>query len=413
MRVAAAWPLLASLACHGACHGPNPDYIGVHGATGTSAAIGDSGDEDTDGDDTSSNVDSSCGDGQLDPGEFCFRHAELLWTFEVQSLAAADFDADGHVDLAVGRRDDVLVLLGDGSGGFPLRVELPEPYGHYHGAAAGLLDADARADLVVTHEHGDALLVYRSLGAGAFAAPVSFPLGDEPRSVLLAHVDDDATLDAIATLRGTDEIAVLLGNGDAGFVALTTHATGGYEPLELGLAAFGQGSGIDIAVANHASRQVALLPGIGPGQFAAPQVYTIAGTPRSVAIADFDLDGSPDVAAVLDDLDAVELLIGDGNGGLDLGVGTIAVGHRPVGALAQDLDHDGAADLVVLNHDDRSVGVLFNDPNAPGSFGAYQTLQWFDGLTRLTTIIAADLDGDGVDDVIVGGDGVEAMLSNP
>jgi hypothetical protein len=418
-----------------ACYGPNPEYQGLAGESSSSATttldtsiststststtseeaeLGttDTSETDTDTTDTSDPIDPTCGDGNADPGEFCFEFSELLATATVQALAAADFDGDSNTDLAVARKDDVLVLLADGSGGFPLQVDLPQLNGNYRGAAAGDLDGDLVADLVVANENADALLSYRSLG-GEFAVPMSYPTGDQPHRLRLADVDGDLRLDAIVTLRAENRVAILLGNDDGGFSEPVSFATNGNDPIEHELGLFDANAGFDLVVGNFEGKQLAILHDAGPAQFAAPIVHKLSGKPRSAQIADFDRDGAPDVAAALEDVDRVEFLFGNGLG--DVGVPALAVpvGGKPVGALATDLNGDLAVDMLILNFDDESVGVLFNDPVSPGDFTPHQTLVWFDGFANMTTIISADLNGDDVLDVVVGGDGVRAMLSDP
>jgi hypothetical protein len=419
-----------------ACHGPNPDYLGVAGessssattttdttstsnSTSTSTSTSDdseSGTTDpdtTDTTDTTDTVDPTCGDGNADFGEFCFEYSELLATLTVQALAAADFDDDGNTDLAVARKDDVLVLLGDGGGGFPLQVDLPHVNGNHRGAAGGDLDGDLVADLVVANDNADALFVYRSLANGEFADPVSFPTGDQPHRLHLADLDGDLQLDAAVTLEATDRVAVLLGNGGGEFFEPVSFATNGNDPIELELGLLDANGSLDLAVGNFGAEQLAILRDAGPGQFAAAVVHGLSGKPRSAQIADFDLDGDPDVAVVLEDVDLVEFLYGDGLGDVSDPAPALSVGGKPVGALARDLNGDLAIDLLILNFDDKSVGVLFNSPVSPGDFVPHQTLVWFDDFANMTTIISADLDGDEVLDVVVGGDGVRAMLSNP
>jgi hypothetical protein len=419
-----------------ACYGPNPDYLGVatsdtstSTSTSTSATSADSetgttgpdttdatnttdATDTTDTTDTTGNADPTCGDGFVDPGEFCFEYSELLVTMSVQALASADFDGNGEIDLAVARKDDVLVLLGDGSGGFPLQVDLPEINGNNRGAAGGDLDGDLLADLVVANDNADALFVYRSLGIGEFADAVSFPTGDQPHRLHLADLDGDLQLDAAVTIAATNSVAVLLGNG-GGFSEPESFASNGNHPVELELARFDANDGLDLVVGNFEGEKLAILHDAGPGQFAAPLVHELSGKPRSAQVADFDLDGALDVAAVLEDVDLVEFLYGDGAGDVSDPALALPVGPKPVGALAQDLNGDLAVDLLILNFEDESVGVLFNNPDNPGDFAPHQTLVWFDGFANMTTIISADLNGDEVLDVVVGGDGVAVMLSDP
>ncbi|HLT36081.1 MAG TPA: VCBS repeat-containing protein, partial [Enhygromyxa sp.] len=355
----------------------------------------------------------SCGDQNHDVGEFCFKFVQLLAVTEVQSLATADFNADGIIDLAVGRKDDVLVLFGDGTGGFPLQADLPEPGSNYFGAAAGDLDGDQLADLVVSQAGGDAVLVYRSLGGGSFADPVSFATGDEPRRLVLVDLDNDSILDLAVSILNHDTVEVLLGDGGGGFGPRTAFASDGDHPIELSFGLFNHGSAPDLVVANFDGKSLALLLGAGSGQLNPAQLYPLAGKPRSAVVADFDRDESLDVAVALEDRDRVQILYGDGLGGLIDLVVELPVGDRPMGALAGDFNLDSVPDLLVLNRDDASVGLLFGAPDQPEQFMRQVLLVGFDGLAGMAAITSADLNNDGVVDVIVGGAGIRAMISDP
>jgi hypothetical protein len=430
------------------CYGPNPNYLGASdlavetssdasegsesgvegGESSTSTGTDTSVETSTDTTDTEAETetetetdtadtddpDPSCSNQIAEAGEFCFEFVQLLALPEVQALATADFDGDALLDIAVTRKDDVLVLFGDGSGGFPFQTNLPEPNSNYFGVTGGELDGDQLADLVVAKESSDSVLVYRSLGGGAFADPLEFATGDQPQRLALTDLDGDETLDLVVAVKGQDRVQVLLGDGDAGFGMPTSFPSGGDQPSELSLGLFDPDSAPDLVVGNVNGKSLAVLLGAGAGEFASAQVFPLAGKPRSTAIADFNLDGHLDVAAALEDLDRVQILHGDGLGGLvDQGV-ELPVGNRPMGAVASDFDLDGVPDLLVLNHDDASVGLLFGVTERPGQFYAQLLLVWFNGFASMSAVVSADLNGDEIDDVIIGGGaGVRAMISDP
>jgi len=121
------------------------------------------------------------------------------------------------------------------------------------------------------------------------------------------------------------------------------------------------------------------------------------------AVADFNGDGNPDMAAS-NNHDAVSVRLGDGAGGfgaerlfnLNLLVG------RPDAVMAQDLNADGKIDIVMGN--DSSVTVLLG--NGDGTFGApttYATLPSL--LAGGASVVAGDFNGDGKLDLAAGEDG--------
>lgn len=120
------------------------------------------------------------------------------------------------------------------------------------------------------------------------------------------------------------------------------------------------------------------------------------GLAFSVALADFDGDGLPDIASPDENSDTVSVLRGLGHGQFASAVHCPTAG-TPHSVLAADLDGDGALDLAVTSFAS-AVSVLVNQGD--GSFGAkvdYPT------HVKPTGIAAGDLDGDGSLDLAVTG----------
>lgn len=425
-----------------ACYGPNPEYLGPLAAgdeagidsgdsgesgdmsddgnvsgtedtsdTGNSSEAGDTGTTESAGD-TGEAGDPSCADANPEPGELCFL-ASMLLAVPVQALVAGDFDSDAHLDLGVAAKDDLQVLFGDGSGGFPLQLDLPETDGDYFGGSAGDLDQDGHPDLLFTNFATDRVIVYASQGNKAFAAPVAFPTGDQPVASSLALIDGNDLLDVVVVDKGSDTVSVLINQGMGLLDLPSSDSTNGDEPRHLVIGSFDPGPALDLAVANRNGETVSILIGSGQGSFGAAQVQPLEGKPHGLVAGDFDLDGILDLAVALADDDSVEILFGDGFGEFGAKQVEIPVGDRPVAIAIVDLDIDGALDLVVLNRDDANVGVLFGDTKQPGEFLAQQNLVGLGNFSGLTSILVADLNSDGVDDLVVGGDELRTLISNP
>ena len=68
----------------------------------------------------------------------------------------------------------------------------------------------------------------------------------------------------------------------------------------------------------------------------------------SVAVADLNHDGIPDLVTANTGSDDVSVLVGRGNGTF-AAEQSVAVGVRPVAVAVADLNHDGIPDLVTAN----------------------------------------------------------------
>ncbi|HEX4418160.1 MAG TPA: Ig-like domain-containing protein [Kofleriaceae bacterium] len=116
---------------------------------------------------------------------------------------------------------------------------------------------------------------------------------------------------------------------------------------------------------------------------------------RGLAIADFNGDGYPDVAAINSTSNSVGVLFGNGAGGFVLAA-TYGTGANPVAVAAGDFDGDGHPDLVIAI---AAGGLTVLHGSATGAFTPSLPLAITGGVTAIT---AADLDGDGVLDLAIG-----------
>ena len=137
----------------------------------------------------------------------------------------------------------------------------------------------------------------------------------------------------------------------------------------------------------------------GGGFSVGPAVPLLIGPNAGIAIADFDVDGLPDVA-VCDGPTRVYLTAPIG-GFVSASTGLPTVGSPAVvDVLAPDLDGDGDPDLVLARQD--GVSAFRNDGPAGWSGPTAPTLPNPADLVRFAT--AGDVDGDGDADLVVGVD---------
>jgi outer membrane protein assembly factor BamB len=128
----------------------------------------------------------------------------------------------------------------------------------------------------------------------------------------------------------------------------------------------------------------------GPA-FAAPLPTSASGTPRAVAVGDFDRNGTLD-AAVTDDAANVTVFLGDGSGGLTPQT-PLTVGANPQDVVAGDFDRDGQLDLAVAS------GTLVELYKGDGA-GGFTSQTPVDVGVAVTRLAHGDLDRNGWDDLV-------------
>jgi len=233
--------------------------------------------------------------------------------------AVGDFDGNGTLDLAVA--DDVTpgavsVLLGNGDGSFPGSPSHSYSVGGNPAAiAVADFNGDGNPDLAVATYGTVAVLLGDGTGAFAPASGSPYSTGNGSQSVAVADFNGDGNLDIATGNRDDDTVSVLLGDGTGAFAPASgsPYSTGsGTGPAAVAAGDF-NGDGVpDLATANEHTNDVSVLLGNGDGTFPASPThrYSVGSYPDALAAGDVDGDGKLDLVTA-NYLDAtVSVLLG-------------------------------------------------------------------------------------------------------
>ena len=251
------------------------------------------------------------------------------------------------------------------------------------------LDGDGDPDLATANVHTDNLSVLLNNGDGTFAPHSDYPVDEDPWSVFGGDLDADGDLDLVTANMYDNTVSVLLNKGDGTFNPQSAYPVAD-GPAGLFAADLDGDGDLDLTTANAYSDNVSVLLNDGNGNFASHSAYPVGDMtmPVSVFAADVDGDGDLDLQTSNYGTYDVAVLLNDGNGVFTLS-SLYPVGDLPLSVFTADLNGDSDLDLATANCYSSNVSVLLN--NGDGSFGAHSV---YPAGTGPWSVFAVDLDGD-------------------
>ncbi len=180
--------------------------------------------------------------------------------------------------------------------------------------------------------------------------------------------------------------------------------------MDAGIADLDLDGDLDILIANE-HRPNILLINNGKGVFtneSSTRIPQIAHDSEDIGIADFDLDGNPDIIVVSEDDKVNELYLNNGDGTFTDGGKRIPVTGISNSVLVYDVNNDGAPDILIGNNGQNNV--LINDGKGYFKDESIERLGEFIDVTQDLTL--CDIDNDGDQDILVGNEDANRLLVN-
>jgi len=308
----------------------------------------------------------------------------------VSALAVGKFDGK-NLDAVVNDISDAWVLLGGGGGGFPRTTWLNAGGNFVTGFAVGDFRGDGKQDVAalvdVPGQNSDSSAVYLYLGNGdgTFQPPEQLPVSSlGPVAILAGDFNGDGELDlavlSVYLHNHVGRVSVLLGDGKGGFghpIVFPLYGLYPKYPVAMALGDFDDDQTSDLALAyadatSNKSSFVQILLGNGDGTFRRGVRASAGPNPVSVASADFNGDGIPDLVVANSPCytacrypSSVSVLLGNGNGTFQPPARFPVHGQTSLQLTVADFNGDGKPDVATVNVNSQSVSVLLNTTQFP------------------------------------------------
>lgn len=323
------------------------------------------------------------------------------------ALAVADFDDDGHRDVAVvnGTKGSVSLYRGDGSS-----LAIGNRYEVGRGASAIVvmsLNGDKLPDLVIANAADNTLstLINQGMPGGVFAAGPLVTGIENPSLLVSGDLTGDGIADLVVGSSGTDLITVLENKPAAGTLSpLGTPLAAG--PFVRGLALLplddNQPKRLDLAVAQAGSGEIGLFRNDGQGrlsQVGSPLRVSADSVPVAVVAGQLDIDPAGRIDMAILEHGRGQLSLGKATGNGLFRLSALPLGPKPA-ALTTGTIYDAARlDIAAALPGQDVVAIWRNsDASAWGNAGA---LTYVETLGLPTDLTIADLDGDGHGELLV------------
>ncbi len=276
-------------------------------------------------------------------------HVQLEAGRDPENIQTADFNNDGLLDIAVVSHGDSCIKIFWGKGGrdFQPGPVLGKDMTGFHPdfISATDWDRDGFADLILAAEGTSSVIYFRNMEGKGFKKAGAISVRYPPKGIAVADLDGDGNMDIVLGPYSSGNIVVLWGRRQPLFEFDTTEIEAGDYASSVCVADWNLDGRPDILWTETEMYNVKVAINRGGRKFRTNTLFhrskEMVELPRSVITADMNGDGCVDALSPLEIGKAAIVIYGDCKGGVQ-SVERIPApvwGFRGIGAIAKGKGH--------------------------------------------------------------------------
>jgi len=328
------------------------------------------------------------------------------------SIEVADFDGDGHRDVAaVSRGSQIQLFLNDGSGNLSPAAGIQFSAENIRLSTSGDINNDGIADIAVLDPFADPneILIFLGDGSGSFVEAEgsglvfnTTPSGpSRARTIEIIDMDQDGNQDLIGLSSGPSAVAVFKGDGAGSFAEIDSSPFffSAFERPQFLAAGDLNSDGLPDVVTGNRSGRVSVLLNTGGGSLNPHPLSPFPGEDSIsyITLGDFDKDSNID-AITANSSNDLSLFFGNGSGSFLLSpTSPLILDTDANSPRISDLTGNGKPDLLFLRESQDEL--VFSEGLSDGQFAQIRSFATGD---RPSTLAIGDLNDDGNIDAVIG-----------